>query len=145
MSQCSRWFSGSNPNDRRGSSPNFECSPSTPSKSCLNSPKSTWANKALWKFHQWLAFIHLQKQQPSPIKTSPHLEILQYIEEHSDCSVQEFWRASRKRFPNLAKLAQQILSVVASSSPVERVFSIGGYMMRPHRKRLSPTTLKFLV
>ena len=86
-----------------------------------------------------------QKQQPSPIKTSPHLEILQYIEEDSDCSVQEFWRASRNRFPNLAKLAQQILSVVASSSPVERVFSIGGYMMRPHRARLSPTTLKFLV
>lgn len=57
-------------------------------------------------------------------------------------AINTFWRpdgAARLRYPALYGLAQNVLSVPASSAPVERDFSHGGLIMRPHRAKLFPT------
>lgn len=49
------------------------------------------------------------------------------------------------QFRDLRLLFQRILCVPATSAPVERVFSKSGIIMRPHRARLSDTTLETLM
>jgi hypothetical protein len=48
-----------------------------------------------------------------------------------------FWHHNRRTFDKLYLPALQALSVPASSSAVERVFSQGGLILRPHRSRLN--------
>ena len=47
--------------------------------------------------------------------------------------------------PKLFELAMKVQSVPATSAPVERVFSHGGIIMRPHRARLNDTMLSNIV
>lgn len=57
-----------------------------------------------------------------------------------------FWNDNRKRFPRLYELAMKVHSIPATSAPVERVFSHGGVIMRPHRAgRLSDSNLANLL
>ena len=56
-----------------------------------------------------------------------------------------FWHCHQKSLPRLFILAKQAMSVVASSAPVERVFSTGGIFLRPHRSRLTSNVLSCLV
>ena len=49
------------------------------------------------------------------------------------------------KYPSVANLVKGILCVPAMSAPVERVFSNGGFVARPHRLSLAPQRLhKFL-
>ena len=57
----------------------------------------------------------------------------------------KFWHSRRKEYPLLYDTALRYLSVPASSSPIERVFSHGGIIMRPHRASMTDTTLSNLV
>ena len=59
----------------------------------------------------------------------------------------KFWSESTisRDIPSLARLARNILSVPASSAPVERVFSHGGIIFRPHRRRLTDDHLSQLI
>lgn len=56
-----------------------------------------------------------------------------------------FWAKNHARFPQLHNLALKVLSVPGSSAPVERVFSRGGIIMRPHRARLGHRMLQSLM
>ena len=56
-----------------------------------------------------------------------------------------FWERLSQKLPALYTLACRALSVPASSAPVERVFSRGGILMRPHRARLSADMLSMLM
>ena len=56
-----------------------------------------------------------------------------------------FWVDNHSTMPALAKLANIVLSVPASSAPVERVFSHGGIIFRPHRRRLNDHNLSQLI
>jgi hypothetical protein len=53
----------------------------------------------------------------------------------------DWWRANRGTFPHLAKVARKWLSVPASSTPTERVFSIAGLMDSAKRSNLHPKKL----
>jgi len=57
----------------------------------------------------------------------------------------EFWRKHESDIDKLYRLTMTVLSVPATSSAVERVFSHGGLIMKPHRARLSDKLLSYLV
>jgi hypothetical protein len=48
------------------------------------------------------------------------------------------------RYKSLQKLVKKILSVPATSSPVERIFSQSGFLFRQHRAKMSRKTLQML-
>src|SRR5664279_5363504 len=58
-----------------------------------------------------------------------------------------FWQRliAAKTLNKLQSAALRVLSIPASSSPVERVFSHGGIIMRPHPARLSDSKLSKLI
>lgn len=72
------------------------------------------------------------------------LEIEQYLNlnlnEEYDCL--NFWQANHKTFPYLSELALKYLSVPSTTSPVERLFSQSGYILRPHRSKMTELNLE---
>ena len=48
------------------------------------------------------------------------------------------------KYESLNKLAKKILTVPATSSPVERIFSQSGFLFRQHRAKMSRKTLQML-
>jgi hAT family C-terminal dimerisation region len=52
-----------------------------------------------------------------------------------------FWKKNMKELPKLFELVIKVPSMPATSAPVERVFSHGSIIMRPHRARLNDTML----
>ncbi|KAK9953880.1 hypothetical protein ABG768_016000 [Culter alburnus] len=56
-----------------------------------------------------------------------------------------FWSKNKDRYPQLHALAVKLLSVPASSAPVERIFSRGGLIMRPHHARLGSRMVSSLI
>ena len=49
------------------------------------------------------------------------------------------------KYPALKSLAMRVLCVCVTSAPVERVFSQGSIIVRPHRNRLSPAKIQALM
>ena len=62
-----------------------------------------------------------------------------------DGNALHFWDTKKIKYPALHHLALRVLAIPASSAPVERVFSRGGLIMRPHRARLSSDNLAKLI
>ena len=48
----------------------------------------------------------------------------------------DFWKKEKTKYPQLSKLAKEMLGVPSSSAPVERLFSIAGKLFRPERCNL---------
>ena len=59
-------------------------------------------------------------------------------------NILEWWKTHEGVFPLLASLAKKILAIPASSAKSERVFSTGGNIVTPKRKRLSPRNVQNL-
>ena len=91
-----------------------------------------------------------QKKNADP-GSSVKAELKRYIQnaesisEEADNDCLDFWNSHAKVYPRIYKVAMRVLSVPATSAPVERVFSHGGIIMRPHRARLSDTNLSRLI
>ena len=56
-----------------------------------------------------------------------------------------FWKENQKMYPMLAIIAKDVLGVPASSSAVERLFSIAGKVFSPERCRLTDSRFKQLM
>ena len=70
-------------------------------------------------------FDHYINSPPDPDITSPL----------------QWWKAHKEQYPNLSKMARDILSVPASRSGVERQFSVTGRIATWQRNRLSAQTI----
>ena len=79
------------------------------------------------------------------IKIRNEVESYLKIEYNDEIDAECFWRGNKSQFPYLYALAAKYLAVPASSSPVERMFSVCGYINRPHRARITPEHLEQLV
>ena len=75
----------------------------------------------------------------------PETQLNNYLSIETDQKCLPFWEANRNSLPDLCKIAVRAFAVPATSAPVERVFSHGGIILRPHRSRMKGTTLSNLV
>ncbi|XP_067928096.1 uncharacterized protein [Watersipora subatra] len=76
---------------------------------------------------------------------SVNQEIEKYMaKSRSSCNTLSYWQGETQLL-RLSKLALKVLSVPASSAPIERVFSKSGFIMRPHRSSLTSENLRKLV
>ncbi len=100
------------------------------------------------KHQRLLSCYKAFKMQHNTMKDSSiTAQISKYLDNMNDydCDALTFWSKNQEHFPNLHIVALKVLSVPASSAPVERVFSRGGILMRPHRAWLGHKMLQFLV
>lgn len=69
-------------------------------------------------------------------------EVLLFAKEVSNDSTLIFKK--KRYYPHLSLLAYRLLCVPATTAPIERIFSTSGFLMRPHRGRLSREMLAIL-
>ncbi|KAJ5316476.1 hypothetical protein N7476_006783 [Penicillium atrosanguineum] len=82
------------------------------------------------------------KRQPS----SPKDEVVQYLDSDPiDISPLPFWKENQHRFPAIAALAQDVLSVPATGAGVERLFNTARDICHYRRGRLNSTTIQELM
>ena len=62
-----------------------------------------------------------------------------------DSCALDWWRKYGPKFPHVAKVAQRILAIPASSTPSERVFSTAGNIITKKRACLSSENVDALV
>ena len=60
-------------------------------------------------------------------------------------SILNWWRKHEKVLPLLSKVAKKVLSIPASSSKSERVFSCGGNFVSKKRNKLAPKKVEDLI
>nr|XP_055032036.1 zinc finger BED domain-containing protein 4-like [Misgurnus anguillicaudatus] len=86
-----------------------------------------------------------RKRPKQDTTTNPETQLNNYLSLCCGQACLSFWDANRGILPVLFPVAMRAFSVPASSAPVERVFSHGGIIMRPHRARLADKTLSNLI
>ena len=74
-----------------------------------------------------------------------YLETIRKLPENLRDNTRLFWLKYEKEWPELASYTKRVLTVSASSAAVERVFSVGGSILRPSRRRLSDRLFEMLM
>ncbi|KAI4797261.1 hypothetical protein KUCAC02_025216 [Chaenocephalus aceratus] len=92
------------------------------------------------------ACLLYHKRKKKDVGTTPALQLSHYLHIADGQNVLLFWAMNMKDLPSLFKVAIRVLAVPASSAPVvERVFSHGGIILRPHRAQMSDRLLTNLI
>ncbi len=89
-------------------------------------------------------FLYHKKQKKST-HFSPAAQLNHYLDNCDGQNCLLFWGMNKEKMPSLFQIAMRVLAVPASSAPVERVFSHGGIIMRPHHSQLSAIVLANLI
>ncbi|XP_056598289.1 zinc finger BED domain-containing protein 4-like [Triplophysa dalaica] len=89
-------------------------------------------------------FVYHKKLKKST-HCSPAAQLNHYLDNCDGQNCLLFWGMNKEAMPSLFQIAMRVLAVPASSAPVERVFSHGGIIMRPHRSQLSANVLSNLI
>jgi hypothetical protein len=91
-------------------------------------------------------FVNMDKKGVKKTKSDPFepvkKEICRYLDDDNGDSMLLVKQAAQ--YPLLSKLALKILSIPATSAPVERVFSQSGFLFRQHRASMTRATLQQL-
>ena len=85
---------------------------------------------------------------PAPKRVRADLELTRYLQEEAldeDADPLAWWRDNQARFPLLSKLARKYLTVCATSTASERVFSTAGNIVTHLRASLKPEKVNMLV
>ncbi|CAL8269524.1 unnamed protein product [Arctogadus glacialis] len=90
-------------------------------------------------------FAAYHKRQKKDVGTSPALQLSHYLDLADGQNTLLFWALNMKTLPSLFRVAIRVLAVPASSAPVERVFSHGGIILRPHRAQMTDRLLANLI
>nr|XP_061840893.1 zinc finger BED domain-containing protein 4-like isoform X2 [Nerophis lumbriciformis] len=90
-------------------------------------------------------FAAYHKRQKKDVGTTPALQLSHYLDIAEGQNALLFWALNMKTLPSLFRVAMRVLAVPASSAPVERVFSHGGIILRPHRAQMTDRFLANLV
>jgi hypothetical protein len=107
----------------------------TPTPSVLGSHSAQEA------FHDDVEYQELLNQRSSKRR---HNDFDRYIEIPSDANIPsslKWWRDNYKSYPELAKMARDVLAIPASGCAVEREFSISGRIATWQRNRLNSSTI----
>lgn len=103
---------------------------------------STLSNRsAQVAFHDDIEYQELLTQRSSKRRRN---DFDRYIEIPSDANIPsslKWWRDNHKLFPQLAKMARDVLAVPASGCAVEREFSVSGRIATWQRNRLNSSTI----
>lgn len=91
------------------------------------------------------AKVKRRKRSSSNDVTTQYHQYISATADIEDVCAFKFWSEFKQLYPTLAKLALTLLKVPASSAPVERVFSKGSLLMRPHRCTLGVANLEKIV
>lgn len=109
-----------------------------------DSPPSAKAQRLLAKYK-----AHKKNHSTHRYHQSVNSEVNAYLEDIQNCPAEDdalvFWLKNKDKYRHLHALAVKVLTVPAASAPVERVFSAGGLIMRPHRASLGAEMLSSLI
>lgn len=90
-------------------------------------------------------FAAYHKRQKWDVGTPPAVQLSHYVDMAEGQNALLFWALNSKTLPSLFQVAIRVLAVPASSAPVERVFSHGGIILRPHRAQMTDRLLANLI
>lgn len=105
---------------------------------------SKYENDRLWKFH--LQLVEEKKTYKTNVLESAgiHPDLKQYLSRETislDADPIKYLIERKENTPQLASIALKYLSIIATSVPCERVFSVAKNIATPNRNRLSPDRL----
>ena len=84
----------------------------------------------------------------SDVKQTEEDELKQYFDEEPlprHKNPLDWWKVKSSTFPRLSIVARRTLCITATSTPAERVFSVGGLVANQQRATLSPANLDAIV
>lgn len=116
---------------------------SSPSKQRESIPK----HRELDNFFDDIDFESIY-EAPKKYNNEFDQEIEDYLEspvEHEETDILLWWKINCSKYPTIAKMAKDYLSIPATSVPVERVFSESGSVLTPKRCNLSKEKVNALV
>ncbi|XP_026083928.1 zinc finger BED domain-containing protein 1-like [Carassius auratus] len=113
-----------------------------------SAPSSPPKKKKKKNLADLLGMRRAQSSNPVPKRIRADTEVTRYLQEealdlHSDPLA--WWRDNQARFPLLSKVARKYMSICATSTPSERVFSAAGNIVTPLRSSLKPDNVNMLV
>jgi hypothetical protein len=89
--------------------------------------------------------IKQQRRLPYPQKIGDELTL--YLETNDNLVSFQYWLrpAVRAKYPSLARMAIDMLSIPAMSAEAERVFSSASFILNSRRRRLREETLEAML
>ena len=114
----------------------------TPIRNCfpISTSSSQANNRKKSVFAQRLSNFNQQQQQN--INSDELIRYWESSEANDDIEPLSWWRAHSTEYPILSKMAQNYLSVQASSVPCEQLFSLAGNIVSKKRNRLDENTVR---
>lgn len=126
-----------------GEPPSETSSPS----STVTTPSCSTAGQAMWAQAVGAAVGNKGSTQPWELD-SAETSVAHYLDEPVEDPSSDpltYWAHKGQVWPDLAKVAQQLLSCPPTSVPSKRVFSMTGDFLSPNRSRLTPELVEQLV